>query len=178
MRVLVGLGGNQGDAAATLAAAAVALGRRFRLLGCSSLWRTAPIGPPQPDFLNAALLLEIDCDLLRLLACAQRIEADAGRDREREQRLGPRALDIDVLLAPGLVVESPALTLPHPRLAGRRFALLPAAELAPGWIHPRVHRTVAALAASLDAAQQPCERLGPLPRERVSGGADRRSTPR
>ena len=162
MRVLVGLGANQGDAAAALATATAALGHRFRLIGRSALWRTAPLGPPQPDYLNAALLLDVDGDPLRLLACTQRIEAEAGRDRGREPRLGPRPLDIDLLLVPGLVVESPALVLPHPRLAGRRFALLPAAELAPEWIHPREHRTVAALAAALDAEAQPCERLGPI----------------
>jgi 2-amino-4-hydroxy-6-hydroxymethyldihydropteridine diphosphokinase len=173
MRVLVGLGGNQGDAAAALAAATAAFGRCFRLLGRSALWRTAPLGPPQPDYLNAALLLEVDCDPLRLLACAQQLEAAAGRERDREQRLGPRPLDIDLLLAPGLVVESPALVLPHPRLVDRRFALLPAAELAPDWIHPREHRTVAALAAALDAEAQPCERVGPLPASGITAGEGR-----
>lgn len=173
MLVLLGLGGNQGDVAAALAAATAALEHRFRLIARSALWRTAPLGPPQPDYLNAALLLDVDCDPLRLLACAQQLEAAAGRDRGREQHLGPRPLDIDLLLVPGLVVESPALELPHPRLAGRRFALLPAAELAPEWIHPREHCTVAALAAALDAEAQPCERLGPFPASEITAGGGR-----
>ncbi len=173
MLLIVGLGGNQGDVGGAFAAAATALGRRFRVRAASSLWRSAPLGPAQPDFLNAALLLEVDCDPLRLLACAQRIEGAAGRDRGAEVRLGPRPLDIDLLLAPGVVVESPALTLPHPRLAGRRFALLPAAELAPEWVHPRLHRTLADLAAALPAEGQRCERVGRFP-----GGHRRRQRQR
>jgi 2-amino-4-hydroxy-6-hydroxymethyldihydropteridine diphosphokinase len=163
VQILIGLGGNLGDPAATFAAAAGALARESRLAGRSQLWRSAPVGPPQPDFLNAALLVEIDSDPFRLLACAQRIELAAGRDRARETRFGPRPLDIDLLLAPGLVIESPSLVLPHPRLDERRFALLPAAELAPAWVHPRLHRTLADLAARLDPGSQQCERIGPWP---------------
>jgi 2-amino-4-hydroxy-6-hydroxymethyldihydropteridine diphosphokinase len=161
---IVGFGGNQGDVGGGFAAAAAALGRRFRVLAASSLWRSAPVGPAQPDFLNAALLLDVDCDPLRLLACAQRLEADAGRDRGAEARGGPRPLDVDLLLAPGVVVESPTLVLPHPRFAGRRFALAPAVEVAPAWVHPRLRRTLADLAADLSPEAQRCERLGPFPR--------------
>jgi 2-amino-4-hydroxy-6-hydroxymethyldihydropteridine diphosphokinase len=163
MQVLLGLGGNLGDVSAAFASAAGALAGRFRVCGASGVWRTAPIGPPQPEFLNAALLVEVDVDPLRLLAFCQRLEAAAGRDRAGEPRLGPRTLDVDLLLAPDLVVEGPALTLPHPRLAARRFALLPACELAGAWAHPRVHRTLSELAAGLSAGEQPCRRVGPFP---------------
>lgn len=163
MQILIGLGGNLGDVAAAFAASAAALAETCRVAGRSSLWRTAPLGPPQPEYVNAALLLEVDVDPLRLLARGQRLEAAAGRTRDRELRFGPRPLDIDLLLAPGLVIESPALVLPHPRLAERRFALLPAAELAPDWIHPRLHLTLAALAARLDPGSQSCALSGPFP---------------
>jgi 2-amino-4-hydroxy-6-hydroxymethyldihydropteridine diphosphokinase len=169
VQVLLGLGGNQGDVGSAFAAAAASLARRFRLLGCSSVWRTAPLGPPQPEYLNAALLVEVDAAPLALLAFCQRLEAEAGRDRAVEARLGPRALDVDLLLAPALVVASPALTLPHPRLAERRFALLPSCELVPGWVHPRLHRTLATLAATVATAGQACRRVGPFP----PAGADR-----
>ena len=163
MHVLLGLGGNLGDVSDAFAAAAACLSRRFRLLGCSSLWRTAPLGPPQPDFLNAALLVEVDVAPLALLAICQRLETAAGRDRGTGARFGPRVLDIDLLLAPDLVVEGAALTLPHPRLAERRFALLPACELVPDWVHPRRHRTLEELAATVSPAEQPCRRVGSLP---------------
>ena len=163
MQILLGLGGNLGDVPAAFAAAAAAIGRRFRVLGCSGLWSSAPVGPPQPEFANAALLVDADIDPLRLLAFAQRLEAEAGRDRRAVARFGPRTLDIDLLLARDVVIESPALTLPHPRLAKRRFALLPAAELVPAWIHPRLHRTVADLSVSAAVAGQPCRRAGPFP---------------
>jgi 2-amino-4-hydroxy-6-hydroxymethyldihydropteridine diphosphokinase len=163
VRLLIGLGGNTGNVAAAFSAAAASLAARFRLLGTSGLWRSAAVGPEQPDFLNAALLLEVDVHPLEVLAVCRRAEQRGGRRREVETRHGPRPLDLDLLAAGDLVVESVALTLPHPRLADRRFALLPAAELAPDWRHPRAHRTLAALAVVLDPAEQRCERIGEFP---------------
>lgn len=164
MLLLLGLGGNLGDVAASFATTAAVLAREHRLLAASGLWRSAPVGPPQPDYLNAALLLDVRIPLQDLLVACQGLETAAGRDRACEVRWGPRALDIDLLVAPGLVVESPALSLPHLRLAERRFALLPACELAPDWIHPRLHRPLRELLDALDPLAQPCERLGPFPR--------------
>jgi len=163
MRLLLGLGGNLGDVAAAFAGAAAALSAHGRVVAASRVWRSAAVGPPQPDFLNAALLYETGDDAWRVLARAQRLECAAGRERERAVRWGPRQLDVDLLLAPGVVVESPALVLPHPRLAARRFALLPAAEVAPDWVHPRLRATLAELAARLDAADQPCAAIGDFP---------------
>jgi len=163
LRILIGLGGNLGDVAGAFGAAAEALAARFAVVARSSLWRSAAVGPPQPEFLNAALLVEAEEEPFSVLALLQTLEAGAGRDRRGESRFGPRTLDLDLLLAPWLVVESPALTLPHPRLAERRFALLPAAELAPGWTHPRRRLTLTELAAALDPREQPCERIGPFP---------------
>lgn len=163
MRLLLGLGGNQWEVAATLAGALAAVAHRFPVVAVSSLWRTGAVGPPQPDFLNAAAILEVDVHPLRVLAFCQHLEAAAGRRREGEVRHGPRPLDLDLLMVPGLVMEGPALTLPHPRLAERRFALLPAAELAAAWVHPRRHLALAALAALVPSDEQLCHRLGPFP---------------
>jgi 2-amino-4-hydroxy-6-hydroxymethyldihydropteridine diphosphokinase len=163
MTLLIGFGGNTGDVARAFAWAAAGLAARYRILGASSLWRSAALGPRQPDFLNAALLLEVNVHPLAVLTVCRRLEQDAGRRRRVETRWGPRPLDLDLLAAGDLVVESVALTLPHPRLAERRFALLAAAELAPDWRHPRAHRTLAELAGALDAAVQPCERIGDFP---------------
>jgi 2-amino-4-hydroxy-6-hydroxymethyldihydropteridine diphosphokinase len=161
--VVVGLGGNVGDAAGSFVSARAALAARHAVIATSSLWRSRAQGPRQTDYLNAAVLLDVSVHPLELLALTQRLEGEAGRDRRREERWGPRPLDLDLLLAGALVVEAPALTLPHPRLAERRFALLPAGELVPAWIHPRRHRTITDLAAAIPANQQPCERIGPFP---------------
>jgi 2-amino-4-hydroxy-6-hydroxymethyldihydropteridine diphosphokinase len=163
MQLLIGLGGNTGEVATAFATAGTALAVRFRLLGTSGLWRSAPVGPPQPDFLNAALLLDVDVHPLEVLVACRRLEQAAGRRRDLETRWGPRPLDLDLLAAGDLVIESRALTLPHPRLAQRRFALLPAVELAREWRHPRALRTLAELAADLDATAQPCERINKFP---------------
>jgi len=160
--IVVGLGANLGDARAGLAAAARQLAARYPLAAASSLWRTAPVGPPQPDYLNAAVLLRIDDHPLALLALCQRLERAAGRDRAGEPRWGPRTLDLDLLVAQGCVSEGPRLRLPHPRLHERRFALLPAAEVAPDWLHPRCHRPLADLACDPGLAGQACRREGPL----------------
>jgi 2-amino-4-hydroxy-6-hydroxymethyldihydropteridine diphosphokinase len=163
VQLVIGLGGNRGDVSAAFSAAVAGLARELRVIAVSSLWRSAAQGPPQDDFTNAAALVETAAHPLALLALCVRLEAAAGRDRERETRWGPRTLDLDLLLAPGLVIESAALTLPHPRLAERRFALAPAAEVAPGWLHPRLHRTIAQLAAAPTIIAQRCERVGPFP---------------
>ncbi len=163
MQLVIGLGGNAGDVPRAFAAAATSFARELRVLARSGLWRSAPLGPEQPDFLNAALLVESATRPLAVLELAQRLEAAAGRKRAHAERWGPRPLDLDLLLAPGLVVESAALTLPHPRLAERRFALAPAAEVAPEWLHPRRHRTLAELVDLPALLAQRCERVGPFP---------------
>ncbi len=163
MQLLIGLGGNQGDVPAAFLRAVAGLDRRVRVLARSSVWRSAPLGPPQPDYLNAVLLVESSAHPLAILTICQRLEGEAGRDRTRDARWEPRPLDLDLLIAPGLVVEAAALTLPHPRLALRRFVLAPAAELAPDWLHPRLQRTLGELASLPAAAAQRCDRLGPFP---------------
>jgi 2-amino-4-hydroxy-6-hydroxymethyldihydropteridine diphosphokinase len=122
----VGFGANLGDARSTYARVVEALGARR----ASSLWRSEPVGGvEQPWFLNGCLELPgaPPRELLdRLLA----VEARFGRDRRREVRGGPRTCDLDLLLVGDLVVDEPGLTVPHPRLHERAFALAPLVELA------------------------------------------------
>lgn len=136
---LVGLGSNLGDREAllTLALARLAALPQTRLVAASSLHDTAPVGgPPQPRYLNAAARLHTRLAPHALLEALVAIEAEAGR--ERRVRWGPRTLDLDLLAYDGLVLRSPALELPHPRLHERAFVLAPLVEVAPEWVHPRL----------------------------------------
>lgn len=134
----LGLGANLGDPAATLAAARDALARlpQSRLLACSALYRTAPVGGPpgQPDYLNAAVALATSLPPTALLAHCLALEERFGR--LRCEPWGPRTLDIDLLLYDDLVLDSPDLVLPHPRLHLRHFVLEPLCDLAPLLILP------------------------------------------
>jgi 2-amino-4-hydroxy-6-hydroxymethyldihydropteridine diphosphokinase len=135
VEALLGLGGNLGDVQATLDQAVAVLcdGRDVRLLARSSDYRTAPWGvTDQPPFVNLALIVDTTLMPRALLDRALRVEAMFGRDRTREQRWGPRSLDIDIIAFDGLEIDEPGLTLPHPRLFERAFVLAPLAEIAPG----------------------------------------------
>jgi 2-amino-4-hydroxy-6-hydroxymethyldihydropteridine diphosphokinase len=128
----VALGANIGDPVSTLRNALEALTKieGARRVAASSLYRTAPVGLiNQPDFINAVARLETTLPAPALLAALFRIEADFGRIRG--DRNGPRSLDLDLLLYDDLVVDTPELTLPHPRLHLRAFVLVPLAEIAP-----------------------------------------------
>lgn len=144
-RVILGLGGNTGEPAAAFHHALDALARDGRIVAVSRLWRTRPVGPPQPDYLNAAAVVSWPGGPRSLLAHCRQLEAAAGRDRSTGERWGPRALDLDLLLAEDLVYRGPTLELPHPRFHERRFALEPAAEVAPDWRHPLLGLTVGEL---------------------------------
>jgi 2-amino-4-hydroxy-6-hydroxymethyldihydropteridine diphosphokinase len=131
---LLALGGNVGDARATLARAIEALcdGTDTRLVARSSDYLTPPWGvTEQPPFVNVCIAVETALSPQALLARAQSVERTFGRDRAREQRWGPRSLDIDILAYDELVLDTPGLTLPHPRLLDRAFVLVPLAEIAP-----------------------------------------------
>ena len=130
--LVIGLGGNVGGDDAILARfrrareALAALGE----LRAAPLYRSAPIGPAQPAFLNTAVRLRIaDLTPGELIATVRELEHLLGRDRRGEARWGPRAIDLDVLVWGGRVLRSPELEVPHPRLAERRFALAPLAAL-------------------------------------------------
>jgi len=146
IRVVLGLGGNVGDSQRIFSDCLETLATDGRILKVSRLWRTRAVGPRQPDYLNAAAIVEWPTGLHSLLARCHELEAGAGRDRGLEERWGPRALDLDLLLAETAVCRGPELELPHPRFHRRRFALEPAAEVAPNWVHPLLGLTIEALA--------------------------------
>ncbi len=161
---LIGLGSNQGDRQATLDAAAARLAAtpQIKLLGRSRWRETAPVGGPpgQQPFLNGALKLETALGPHELLACLRQIEDALGR--RRDQRWGPRTLDLDLLLYDELILDTPALALPHPRMAYRRFVLEPATEVAGAMVHPTIRWTVAQLLRHLDASARYVAMTGPI----------------
>jgi len=132
-RAFVGLGSNLGDRERTLRAALDLLGRRpgVHVQRVSSFRETAPVGyVDQPDFLNAAAEVETTLGARELLDELLGVERSLGRSREGP-RFGPRTIDLDLLLFGDAVVDEPGLTVPHPRLHERRFALEPLVELDP-----------------------------------------------
>lgn len=135
-RVFIGLGANLGDARATLAAAVAGLAALpgTLVVQVSSLYRSAPLDAPGPDFTNAVAELRTTLEPAVLLAGLQALEQAHGR--ERPHRHAPRTLDLDLLLHGQRVLRSEVLTLPHPRLHERAFVLQPLLELAPHLLHP------------------------------------------
>lgn len=148
MRAYVGVGSNLGDRWANLAFAARALRAepRVALLRASRVWDTAPVGPPQPRYLNAVLEVEAEGPARSLLDALLRIERAAGR-RRGPARWTARTLDLDLLLFGDEAVGEPGLVVPHPAMTSRRFVLAPLAELCPERIVPGTGRTVADLLA-------------------------------
>ena len=149
VRAFVGLGANIGNPAAQLADALESLDAAEVLVAVSGVYRSAPIGPEQPEFLNLVAELAVTDGPYELLARCQALEAAARR--VRRERWGPRTLDVDVLLFGDVAMRDPELQIPHPRMRERRFVLDPLAELAPELV------TLGELAA---VADQDCERIG------------------
>lgn len=146
-QLVVHLGSNEGDRAAHLAGARRALRQRVgAILRASPCYETAAWGlENQADFLNQAVLINTGLSPHAVLRATQLIEQHAGR--VRHMRWGPRTLDLDLLLYDQLVLDTPELQLPHPRLAERRFVLVPLHDLLPHWVHPVLNRTVGQLLA-------------------------------
>ncbi|MCG6396314.1 2-amino-4-hydroxy-6-hydroxymethyldihydropteridine diphosphokinase [Vibrio alginolyticus] len=132
------IGSNLADPLDQVNRAIAALGAipQSRLVRHSAFYRTAPMGPAgQPDYLNAAVLLETDLTPHQLLDATQAIELAHGRVR-KDERWGPRTLDLDIMLFGDMVISDARLTVPHYGLKVREFMLYPLAEIAPGLILP------------------------------------------
>ena len=140
MRAFLGMGSNLGDRWGHLREAVRSLGTSVAAV--SPVYETEPVGGPmgQDNYLN--LVVELDTDLTprQLLGVCHRLEAAAGR--VRDERWGPRTLDVDILLLDGCTVDEPDLTVPHPRMYQRRFVMAPLADLAPDLVPENWERSV------------------------------------
>ncbi|RYJ01537.1 MAG: 2-amino-4-hydroxy-6-hydroxymethyldihydropteridine diphosphokinase [Acetobacteraceae bacterium] len=164
---LIALGANLPDRSgtpplATCQAAAAALDglAGWRLVALSRWYSTTPVPPIPgvPRFVNGVARLSGRGEPEALLAALQALEAAAGRERPYPN--APRVLDLDIIAFDQRRQETPALVLPHPRAHLRRFVLVPLADVAPGWVHPRLGLPVAALLAGLPAEDAPVPMAG------------------
>lgn len=134
---VVGIGSNLGDRYAFISAGAAAISRltACRVESFSTIYETEAVGPPQPDFLNAALRVTTSQPMRAFLEQLKGIEARAGRGPG--ERWGPRCIDLDILWWSGGSVDTPGLRIPHPHLTERTFALAPLLDVAPelGWVY-------------------------------------------
>ena len=146
----IALGSNLGESRQVLASAVQRLGdlEGITVTTQSSVYKTAPVGPPQPDYLNACVLLETRLSPQALMAHLLALEAEFGR--VRQERWGPRILDLDILFYGDQVITEPDLHIPHPRLRERAFVLVPLAEIAPDWVDPVTAQSVAQLCQAIN----------------------------
>ena len=138
-------GGNEGDSYRYLQQALTNIELICgQILQVSSVYQTAPWGKKdQPDFLNQVLLVNTKLEPHALLAAILGIEEKSGRIRSVKN--APRTIDIDILFYNQLVLEEPGLSIPHPRIAARRFVLEPLNEISPGLVHPVLGKTISQL---------------------------------
>ena len=155
-RAYIGLGANLGYPPGQIQAALTHIGARarVRLVAQSSLYRSAPLGPPgQPDYCNAACAVDTDLAPDDLLTALHGIERDMGRKRP-PLRWAPRLIDLDLLHVEGIRVRTERLVLPHPEIARRNFVLAPLAEIVPGLVIPDVGKVSDLARAIGDAGLQ------------------------
>ncbi|GAW67687.1 2-amino-4-hydroxy-6-hydroxymethyldihydropteridine pyrophosphokinase [Geoanaerobacter pelophilus] len=150
------MGSNLGDRELKLLVAVAELGKLpgTRVTGVSQFYETEPVGGvPQDNFYNAVARIVTTLSPFLLLDELKRVETEVFQ-RKSSKRWGPRSMDLDILLYGELVLDSEQLTIPHPRLAERRFALQPLADLAPDLVHPVLGKSVAQLLAALTTTEK------------------------
>jgi 2-amino-4-hydroxy-6-hydroxymethyldihydropteridine diphosphokinase len=148
----IALGSNLGDSLSILNSAieAIEISPQIELIAVSSWYRTTPIGPPQPDYLNGCAIIWTTLTAKELLITLQAIEAQFGR--VREEVWGARTLDLDLLLYGDEIIDTPDLQVPHPRMTERGFVMVPLAEIAPGKIEPQSGVSILALRNKLECS--------------------------
>ena len=146
----IGLGSNLGDSRSILDSAIDRLKSHHQidLIAVSSWYLTAPIGPPQPDYLNGCTTIGTSLQPLELLNILHSIESEFGR--VRTEVWGARTLDLDLLLYNDLIIDLPTLQIPHPRMLERAFVLVPLAEIAPNWLEPKSGDSIATILDRLE----------------------------
>ncbi len=149
------LGSNLGHREANIASALKMLGQEARILKVSSLYETEPVGyKDQPRFLNCVCSVETELAPQALLELVKTMEKNLGR--KRTLRFGPRLIDIDILFYDDLILDSPDLVIPHPRLAERAFVLVPLKEIAPNLVHPLLGLTIEELPERIENPEEVC----------------------
>jgi 2-amino-4-hydroxy-6-hydroxymethyldihydropteridine diphosphokinase len=147
--VYLALGSNLGDRSANLRTALAALPPKVKVQTLSPIYETPPWGvTDQPAFLNMVLRGKTRLTPTNLLKYVKSLETSLGR--LPTIRYGPRLIDIDILFYDDLVLDTPELILPHPRLHERAFVLVPLADLAPALVHPRLGKPVRELLRAVD----------------------------
>jgi len=154
VKCAIALGSNQGKSLDTLEQSLTALNQipGIVLEATSSWYQTKPVNTPQPqpDYLNGCALLSAAQTPEELLTILQATEIQFGRTNKG--KLQPRTLDLDLLLYGDLVIDTPNLTIPHPRMLERAFVLVPLAEIAPEWIEPQSNTKIVKLLRNVNTS--------------------------
>jgi 2-amino-4-hydroxy-6-hydroxymethyldihydropteridine diphosphokinase len=149
--IYLSLGSNLGDRLANLQNAISGLPPKIQPLVRSSIYETSPWGySDQPDFYNQVIKAETLFEPADVLETIKSLEVSLGR--QETFRFGPRLIDLDLLFYDALILNSPKLTIPHPRITERAFVLVPLAEIAPDLVHPGIGKTIQQLKSSIDTS--------------------------